>query len=289
MKNYIALILLGFFLVSCDLYKQDDYTEQFVVEAYLIADEDLPEIRLTTTGPIDQVFDINSRAVNDATIVIREFDENGELQWTEVYQNRALGYYDPTSANRLVLPRRKYDLEITTNSGDIIRASTVVPDTFSVVSLNATALPYQGPEQFELLLTPSYNPNRQTYYIFSTQTLDPENAEFTPFYANFADDREDFYIVSSGILNESSTNGGGSGLIELTYPWIGVAFFGPNRITTSAVDDNIYDFVRSASVQLGGGTQSPGEIENIISNIEGAIGIFGSYARISTDVEIQKN
>lgn len=289
MNNYVTLILISFIFVSCDLYKQDAYIEQFVVDAYLVADEKLPEVRLTTTGPIDQIFDINSRAVNDATVVIREFDENGVLQWTEVYQNRAIGYYEPTSVGRLILPRRMYDLEITTNSGEIIRASTVVPDTFSVVSMSATALPYQGPEQFELLLTPSYYPGRQSYYIFSTLTLDPENAEFTPFYAGVADNREDVYTVSSGLLNESNTNSGESGYIELTLPWIGVAFYGPNRIITSAVDDNIYDFVRSTAVQLGGSTQSPGEIENVISNIDGAIGIFGSYSRISVEVEVLKN
>jgi hypothetical protein len=289
MKNYITIILISFIFVSCDLYKQDAYKEQFVVEAYLIADEELPEVRLTTTGPIDQIFDINSRTINDATVIIREFDENGVIQWTEVFQNRAIGYYEPTSAGRLVLPRRKYHLEITTNSGEIIRASTVVPDTFSVVSLSAIALPYQGPDQFELLLTPSFYPGRQGYYIFSTLTLDPENAEFTPFYAGVADNREDVYTVSSGLLNESNTNGAGSGDIKLTFPWIGVAFYGPNRISASAVDDNIYDFVRSASVQLGGSTQSPGEIENVISNIDGGIGIFGSYAKISVDVEVLKN
>lgn len=40
----------------------------------------------------------------------------------------------------------------------------------------------------------------------------------------------------------------------------------------------MYDFVRSESVQLGGSTLSPGEIQNVITHVEGGLGIFGSLA-----------
>lgn len=284
-------ILIGLsFLLSCDLYKQDVFVEQYVVDSYLISGETLSELRLSKSGIISETFDLDKNGVNGAIVTIREHDLQGNLTWTEVYNSLGNGLYAPNDPDLIAKPRHRYDLEILTPDGNTIRANTVVPDTFSVLSLNATELPYQGLEQFTLELTPSFNPKRQSYYIFSTRTLDPDNAELVPLYANFAGDdgREDFFVVSSGLLNESNTQRTGAGVVELVFPWIGVAFYGPNRVSAAAVDDAMYNFVRSADVQFGGGTQSPGEIENVISNIDGGIGIFGSYAIISVDVMVTK-
>jgi len=48
----------------------------------------------------------------------------------------------------------------------------------------------------------------------------------------------------------------------------------------------MYDFLRSQSVQTGGSTLSPGEIQNIDYNVEGGIGIFGSMASDTIAVNI---
>ncbi|KPQ00659.1 MAG: lipoprotein of unknown function DUF4249 [Bacteroidetes bacterium HLUCCA01] len=290
MKKTLLLLIGVAFIAGCDLYPQDDYTEQYVVDGWLTAMEPLPEIRLTRTGEISTVFDINERGVADAMISVSEVDPvTGDTVWSQLYRHKDSGFYEPVNTIRIVQPNTRYDLDISTARGDRITAKTVVPDTFSVISLNADRLPYQGPEQFELNLTRSVNPSRQSYYVFSAQILDTLNAELTPFYANFDDvDRSELFIVSSGIINESNSRQPGSDVVDLVYPWIGIAFYGSTRITAAAIDDNVYDFIRSAGTQLGGGTQSPGEIENIISNVEGGIGLFGSYSKVSVTVDIEK-
>lgn len=289
----MRLILYTLFLLilsSCNIANQDDYVEQYVVESYLVADNPLPIVQLTTTAKLNEVYNKLERGVDDASITIFEYAPGSSTADNVfTYERERNGIYRPTSEEVNVKPRFKYDLQITINStGEMIKASTTVPDTFQINKINSRSLVYQGPTQFELELTPSFFPGRQGYYVFSTQTLDPNNAEFTPFYGDLDDERSNFYVVSSGVINESSTGQNGNGFVNLTFPWIGVAFFGPNRIRASAIDDNIYDLIRSAGTQTGGGTQSPGEIENIISNIDGGIGIFGSYAEVTVDVEVLK-
>jgi hypothetical protein len=284
-----AGLLVLSIMTSCDLYTQDDYVEQYVVDAWLVAMEPMPSIRLSTTVPIDEQFAINSRGVNNAEVIVKSVFPDGQLRGVYPFTLSGNGVYVPADPVPVVEPNLIYKLEILVGPEQhLISASTVVPDTFKVVSLNATELIYQGQEQFTLELTQSVAPGRMTWYIFTGTTLAPNTAELTPFYAGLNAEREDFFVVSSGILNESSTRNNGGALVELVFPWIGVAFYGPNRISASAVDQNIYDFIRSANVQLGAPNQSPGEIENLIYNIDGAIGIFGSYATVSVDVEVLK-
>ncbi len=288
MKNYFFPFIALFLLVSCDLYKQDSYKQQYVVEAYLLSLKPLPEIDLSLTSPVNQFYDRAQLSIENAQVTVNEYDEDGTLTWTGSFSHSLQGRYTPDEAGKLVLPRRSYELVATIPpNGDILRAVTVVPDTFSLKAINATELPYQGIEQFRLTLTPSFYPGRQGYYIFSTRTLDPDNAEMTPFYAEFADSREESFVVSSGIINQASTRPNGGELVELTFPWIGVAFYGPNRIAAAAIDNNMYDFIRTIGIQQMG-NQSPGEIENFISRVEGGIGIFGSYSEITVDVEVLK-
>jgi hypothetical protein len=289
MKNCCYLFIL-ILLTSCNIANQDDYTEQYVVESYLIADQFLPNIQLTTTASLSEVYNKFERGVNNATINVLEYSPGSTTaEMTYAYELIENGVYRPNDQGIRVKPRYRYDLHIVIDdSRDVIRASTIVPDTFQVININATELVYQGIEQFELTLTPSFFPGRQGYYVFSSQTLDPENAEFTPFYGDLDEPRSNFYSISSGVINESSTGQNGNGIVELTFPWIGIAFYGPTRIRASAIDNNLYDLIRSAGIQLGGGTQSPGEIENIITNVDGGIGVFGSYSEITVDVEVLK-
>ena len=57
---------------------------------------------------------------------------------------------------------------------------------------------------------------------------------------------------------------------------------------TPVYGDFIYDFLRSQSVQLGGSSISPGEIPNVIYNIEGGIGVFGSIAADTIQTNITR-
>lgn len=95
-----------------------------------------------------------------------------------------------------------------------------------------------------------------------------------------------YFKNSYGIINEQSYQKNGDGTITLGVPWLSIAFFGENNITVNAIDDNMYDFLRTQSQQNGAASLLSGKLRNIEYNLNGAIGIFGSMATDTNKVNI---
>jgi len=287
----VILAIAAFFATACDPYQQDDYVEQVVVQSWLIADEPLPVVKLSRTIPIEEVYSFDRAAISNAQVEVRLLSANGQVERTYTYAVGQPGIYAPIQGNVLVEPLRRYELLVRIAGKPDVMAQTLVPGRFQTVSQNNTRIKYQSTEQLELEVTRSLYPGRQNYYVFTIETLDPENAELTPFYADVLDanQRKDVYLNQSGILFEANTElNPVTNTLKFKLPWIGVAFYGPTRITTNAIDDAMYNFIRTKDVQLGGSTLSPGEINNVATNVSNGIGVFGSYARSSIEVIIEK-
>lgn len=286
-KQFFLFVILSTLMVSCELYPQDDYEEYYVVESYMLANNLLPEVRLSTTAPADEFYEFEDHAINFANVEIRllEAGPGSEIEESFTFFNSGPGLFLPNQ-NHLVKPRRTYELHISfLDSDDVITAYTTVPDTFRIMPGTADSVVYQSQDQLELTLTKSFYPGRQNIYVFNALAKEPEAENLTPLYADLFIDsdepEEDLVLLSnnsSGIINEANFQENADGTITLSYPWIGIAFYGENRIVANTIDDNVYDFVRSQQVQLGGSTLSPGEIQNVIYHVEGGIGVFGSLA-----------
>lgn len=284
MKNLTYTLFLFLVLISaCELYPQDDYEEQYVVESYLIAGRNLQQLRLSTTVPAFDFYSFENAAVSGADVQVRLLDQNGtSAEQVFTYQMDSPGIYLPDTQHE-VLPERTYELLITfPTTNEEITARTFVPGAFSVISGVQDTVVYQSTEQLEVTLSESSYPGRQNVFVFTTIALDTARSNFTPLYEEFFDEDEetleDYRVTSSGLINEGNFTKNEDGSITIRYPWLAVAFYGDNRIVASTLDDNLYDYIRSDEVQLGGSTLSPGEIQNVITNVEGGIGIFGSAA-----------
>jgi hypothetical protein len=283
-------ILLAF--ISCELYEQDDYQEYYVVESYLVANDFLPPVRLSTTSPIGKEYNFNDNALSGADVQIRRLDADSNNTETYSYQPKQAGIYLP-SDSIIVQDKQLYQLHITTENGDLITATTYVPGDFESINELQNQYTYQSEEQIEITTTPSsYITDRQTYYIFTVNAANPDSSNLTPFYRDLVIDQdnkiENFTVNSSGIINEGNYQQNQDGNIILRVPWLAIAFYDTNDVVANAIDDNMYDFLRSQDVQTGGATLSPGEIQNIQYNVNGAIGIFGSMASDTNRVEIIK-
>lgn len=285
MKATIAtsLALLAF-LTTCEVYEQDSYEEYYVVESYLVANRQLPQVRVSTTAPVNDLYSFERAAIANAQVQIRLLNENGsDIDQVFTYNSDTAGIYKPIDAHD-VLPTRSYQLYVNiAETASEITATTVVPDTFSVVSAVLDTLIYQSTEQLEITVSESSYPGRQNVFIFNTIAQDPDIDNLTPVYSDLFLDDEDNELseltnTSSGLLNAANFTINSDQSITIRYPWIAVAFYGDNKLVATTVDDNVYDFVRSESVQLGGSTLSPGEIQNVITHVEGGLGIFGSLA-----------
>lgn len=276
-----ALLLFG-----CESYDQDDYREYIVVESYAVAEQPLPDIRLSTTAPADAEYSFEDNFIRNAIVLVTLLDENGEPE--EVFEyaesTEEPGIYTALIQSYQVEALRTYKLDIVFNDrDDQITAKTTVPDQVEVVNEIPESVVYQSENQLEIVLAEPQQTGNQNVFVFNTLSLEPAIDNLTPFYLSIIEDEDDVDITeyvrnSSGLINEGNFDPLPDGTILLRYPWIGVAFYGENLVVTLSVDENLSDVIRSQEVQLGGSTLSPGEIPNLLYNIEGGIGVFGSLS-----------
>lgn len=289
----ISLFLFSLILISlygCDIYEQDDYTEFVVLEAYAIANRALPDVRLSNTIPAMEEYNFTDAALTEASVTVTLLNKDGSVQQDFEYRQQAAGVYRSLDRNHLVEAGRTYRIDITfSDRQDILSARTTVPRQFEILSDVAESYVYQSENQLELLLTATESDARQNIYVFNTLAREPSIENLTPFYKDAVENRDaeltEFLNNSSGLINEGNFEILEEQTIQLRFPWIGVAFFGENAVVTNSVDQNLADLVRSEELQLGGSTLPPGEIPNLIYNVEGGIGVFGS---IATDTVITR-
>ena len=290
-------LVVGLILSGCDSNDLSDNERVVVVESYLIANAQLGNVRLSRSSSVNEAYDFTSSAIANAVVTVTLLTENGEPEQVFEYitNTEEPGIYRPgvtapgTSAR--VLPGRSYRLNVDIPGQlEDITATTLVPGAFELLDANASTIEYQSDEQLELVLTRSITPGRQSVFVFATESLQPTSELLTPFYRDLVgdseEDLEDLRITESPIINEANYDINDDGTITVRLPWLAVAFYGPNRLTANALDDNMFDFIRSQTVQQGGSTLAPGEIPNVIDRIEGGTGIFGSLARSSYEVVI---
>lgn len=287
---YIASLLV-LIIAGCDTTDSSNHTAEVVVESYLIAESPVPKVRVSWSASAQRTYSFTDNAIKGAEVIVSRLDENGvveELTRFEEFEEQP-GLYWPIEEN-VVRAGSTYRLEVQRQGGALTTASTVVPGAFELVRANTDTLVYQGGEQFELDVTRSEYPGRQSIFVFATESLSPSAELLTPFYRDIVGDSEDdiasLRITESPVVNEGNYDVNSDGTLTIKLPWIAVAFFGPNRLTANALDDNMYDFLRSQTVQQGGSTLAPGEIPNVIDHVEGGTGIFGSLSRSIFDVYI---
>jgi len=290
-KGFLATLVVAVILAGCDSVDDDVHAPVYLVESYQIANQPLRPVRLSRTASIYERYDTTALAVQDAEVRIHRLSAAREIDRTYllVHDPESPGFYFPESTE-LVVALRTYRLEIRVG-GDEVTSETTVPGSFDLVSVNRREAVYQSDEQLEFVFTPSQYPGRQTVYIFTSETLVPRADQLTPFWERLYEDGdvalEDLRIFTSPPLNEANYDvNPATGTITTPMPWLMVAFYGRQRVTANAIDDNMLDFVRSHQVQQGGSTLSPGEIPNVLDHVDGGTGIFGSYASVATEVTI---
>ncbi len=282
-----SFLLLG----GCDLYEQNSYEEYYVVESYLVVNAPPPQVRLSTNLPVDEEYSFAKASVPNADVSIQLLDGARNPVATYPYVEQRKGVYVSTDSENLIQGSRRYRLSVRFQNGDSLQAETLVPGDFETQSVNTNTITYQLDPQFKATTTQSAYPGRQSYYIFTVNVVDPEEEDLTPLYADFVSDDEelsDFFVNSSGIINEKNYDLNSDQSITVSLPWIGVAYYGTNDVIINAIDDNMYDFLRSQNVQGGGAVLPPGEIQNIRYNVDGGIGVFGSMASDTNRVFVQR-
>ena len=286
--NGLALLMLAG--LACDTLDPEGAPVEYVVESYQIATQPLQPVWLSQTTSVDERYNPEALAVQEADVQILRLSASGSIEQTYTFTERPdqPGTYEPDDPVAVIEPLQAYRLEVQMRNGDQLKAQTVVPDTFQLLHVNYDTLIYQGNEQLEMTITQSQFPDRSDIFLLSTEALDPTMENLTPVAASAHEDGnrlEDLARDESGVVDESLFIPRADQTLVIRYPWLGLAFFGPNRLFIHAIDDNLYDFYRSAEQQKG--TLRPGAIPNVLDHIEGGTGIFAAYAKVSTTVVIK--
>lgn len=240
--------------------------------------------------PLDEDAGSGATAVHDAEVRIQLLGTGDTVEQEYVYEYTSQGgglYRMRAGDLGVAVPLRKFRLIVDVPDYPQATSTTLVPDTFAVRSSGTDSVVYQSDEPFTFELTGPRYPGRQNFFVFTTTAIDGFEHQLTPFARRILEDADDVTIADlreqvSPILNEESFDRT-DGVLRISFPWLGVNFYGRNRVAVEALDDNLYDFIRSQSVQQGGSTRPPGEIPNVLDSIENGRGVFGSYAEASVD------
>ncbi len=294
-------VLFAAGLISCDTTAPAPET-QVVVEAYLQGGAAMPPIRLTRSVGTKEAYVASETAVRGATVEVHRLGDGERATRTIGFTEQEPGLYRPRTSAR-VRPRTTYELSVTTPDGTALTATTTVPDTISIVgATNTTAVHGDTTRQPAFTITPPESDREQQAVLVITATSladfgRPESQlsrGLTPFYADLYDADEDsigtYRTTSSGVRNEANFTRDTDGRITTDLPWISVAFYGPNEIGVHVIDDNLFNLIRSQQAQSPGGPGGglgPGEIPNVIEDVEGGTGVFASYVKATRDVTIQ--
>ncbi|WP_263810386.1 DUF4249 domain-containing protein [Salinibacter pepae] len=310
MRRLLLFAIFGLAaLVGCDTAALETES-QVVVEAYLEAGEPMDSVRLTRTARASAEYTPERTAVQGADVQVQRLNDSGGVAATVPYTetDSTDGLYIPETP-ATVKPQGTYRLRAAPPEGPVVTAETTVPAPVEAVRTQNDTTTYPDPDdensdppQFELTVRPGPSAlERQNVYVLTSRSLlelqsipasPPDSVAgrlLTPFYLEQYDADSDtlasFRVNSSGLLNEANFTSNDDGTVSITLPWLAVAFYGPNQVRASVVDDNLYDFLRTQSAQQM--SLAPGEIPNVDEDIENGTGIFGSFAEASGKVLIR--
>lgn len=297
----LALLILS----GCDTTDPSIHSEELVVEAYLVAGEALSSVWLYRSLDVDGTWDRGQRAVQQADVRIERLDGNGGVLETIPFERtiESAGQFVPVQ-DHIVLSGSTYRLVARADGLEEVRAQTRVPERFELMEVSHAGIDYLDPEQFSFIVTQSRFENRQSIFVFTIASRNPEPENLVAPYLEFFFDQEEresgeplefgpgeqeeLARFTSPPVNEGNYDIIEGGFLRVRLPWFAVAFYGPTDITMSVLDDNLYDFQRYQQSQQNGGLLSPGEIPNVPDAVEGGTGIFGSMARVSALVDIRR-
>ena len=320
-----SFALAALVLAGCDALGGPDYEEQTVVSAALEVGAPLAMVQLSRTAPLGEPVDRAALAVGNAEVRVDLLGPDGAVEAAYPYQSFGDGRYaasgDTDSVS--VLPNRTYALTVTLASGEVLTARTRTPEALEVVQQPAAEVAYLSGFGPELRVRSTSSAERQSVYLIEVKAEAIDEYEVyqrddetfglrrlfvdglfgpTPDAASFIDGIDcepaaggefdcdflpsDLSSGSSPLLNEQTYVDNGDGTVTVRVPWIAVSFYGPHTFRLNSLDDALVAFVSTQAVQFNPTTLSPGEIPNVTSNVEGGLGVFGSFARAAASSTI---
>lgn len=278
MKIFYYLIVC-LILISCVEENDTGFKEETIIEAFLIVDEPIRNIRISKTIPILDTFSFEKAAIKDAEALI--YSSNGDSLLLEYNSN--LYNYQAINTNYLIKENTNYFLKVIVND-DTIKGTTLTPKKFSWIEKAPDVLQYPKDSiALDEVINISWeNPGSFNFYHIVVKCLDTLNygSYLTP-STDELNRRISFFRDQEFFFN-NSTNHGLSPINEGSIIWTTFKWYGLQEVTIYNPDFNWFRW-------LGQYFQS--EYNDILSTVEGnnARGVFGSATAIRDTSFLLKN
>lgn len=275
----IFLFFICLILISCMEENQDKFSEDTIIEAYLIVGEPIKNVRITHTIPILDTFKLENSVIIDAKVYV--FSKNGDTIQLE-YDNNNF-YYHAINQNYLIKENEEYHLFVIVNNDTII-GKTFTPKSFKWIK----RLPdiFQYPKDSILLndiVKLSWeNPGALNYYHVTVKCLDTLN------YGIYLDppidelNRRVTLFGNRAYAYKNTTRHGLAPSNEGSMVWTSLQWYGMQEITIYNPDYNWFRWL---------GQYYQGEYNQLLSSVSGnkVKGVFGSATAIRDTFFILKN
>lgn len=287
-------LIVAALLAGCSnerqLYSPDD-VDRLVVNSMLFVDKPFPNVALFRTQSPDGNFDLLSAAERGAMVTIYvdsvRVDYRESLPGVYVLQ-RTL----PPIPNQ-VLPEKTYRLEVLTQSGEGLTATTTTPPRIEVtdwVLLDDKGRVERYLETFASLGDSVYfAPSNQLTYSEGLLEAWVRPIPTVGFQAGiYSLDLDSDFVIDPEFLGEEDFEEFERNIASppilpsetiIRLPWFAIYFEGRYKIKIFAVDRNWFDLARTVPELSGGGGfggNAGDDFARPIFNVNGGIGIFGS-------------
>lgn len=282
----IVAVVLSSFLVGCEDPIPVDYTEDVVLEGFVLVGEPLAGIRIYRTLPITDTFRIAEAIITDATCIVKV--EGIDIPMTYVRDSFG-GTYQAVDTSYRVLPNTTYTVEVGAR-GKVLTGETHTPPLFSWTTPPPDTLNYPGQalelrryDSLDVYWEPVPNVER---YVLSIQCLDTSayGSYLTPPTpdSNRRLRKEDRFDDGTLITNERTRFGLA---IQASTPTVWAAFkwFGRQELRVYAPDQA---FGRWFSM-VGFGRRS--QYDYRLGNVKGGLGVWGSASFVQARVFLKKD
>jgi len=272
---FLSLIILS----GCQDLPPDVYDSRVFVEAYLIVDRPIDDVKIMFTQSLSDSFSYENSYIRDADVFIKYNSKKIKLV-TDATGER--GYYYPDT-NVKVLPDTKYELEVILSDGSVLTAETNTPNPFKWIVPPPPTLYYPkdtvdlSDATDTIKISWERNPSA-LYYFIRISNLDTAN------YGKYlvpptADSNRRVYKPFSNPESPSYTRTQSWGFVPLSESpvvWSTFKWYGKHRISIFTPD---FNFIRWSLQYFRSGQYDP-----LLGNINGGIGCFGSASQIDADM-----
>jgi hypothetical protein len=274
-KRFLFISIILIFFLRCS--EEEKISNTYVVEAYIYSNEDVRNIKITETLPL-QSTDTIAPPITDATVILKKLNQEYILQ----YDMQSGTYYYPQN-DLQVLPNDIFDIQVTSRDR-MATASTVVPMATQGLTLSDSKIYIP---QIELNLFTQ----EQVTALFSSARLDvkwdnPED-EFHFISVESLDQFDPIFPSNfpPSVINLFRTFRFVSAPTRLdSYEIIGLSLetYGRYRVKVYRVNKEYANLFENQ-------TQDSRDLNQPPSNIINAFGIFSAFASDSAFFEVVRN